>query len=64
MSPVVVFTLDDPRYCDGCPCMTTDYEDGADCNLGHWGGSSPYTEVELYKWRYVRPDKCRQLLGT
>ena len=67
MSPVIVIKLEDPRYCDDCPCVNSDYEQGSDCNLGYWGSQlgegDTYREVEKGKWRHVRPDKCRQERG-
>ena len=31
--------LDNPRFCDGCPCDTIDtYEEGI-CSMGYWNNS-------------------------
>ena len=47
--------LDDPRYCDGCPCLNEDYEEGESCNLGY---DIDYQKTESGKWHNIRPQKC------
>ena len=31
----VEISLKDERFCEGCPCMNVDYEQGSNCNLGY-----------------------------
>lgn len=47
MSKVTIqFELKDENYCDGCPCLNNDYENGNSCNMGYWDG----IEYDYFKW--------------
>ena len=57
--------LDDPKYCDGCPCINHDTEEPPNCNLGYWGEDNSkggsydvYEEGEDGVWHSIRPQLC------
>jgi hypothetical protein len=58
----VEIKLDDPAYCDGCPCISYEELD-TQCNLGYWhlpSGDHIAIEGAMFdgRWRSPRPKEC------
>lgn len=32
----IEINLESSKFCKGCPCINSDYEQGSSCNLGFW----------------------------
>ena len=59
---IVEVLLKNPESCDGCPCMNSDCENGASCNLGFYSeGSAKYAVGSL---GIERPKECKEKYGT
>ena len=52
--------LDDPRYCDGCPCLHKDTEEPTTCSLNYPDEYEylDYEKIKSGKFGYLRPQKC------
>lgn len=57
--------LDNPKYCDGCPCINHDTEEPSNCNLGYWGEDNNrggpayvYEHCADGTWHDIRPQLC------
>jgi len=59
--PTLTWKLDDPNYCDGCPCHYIDFLERVykmhGCTVDY------YIDVERASTSKKRPKKCREELG-